>query len=578
LDNEKRLWMALGLSTLVIIGWSWWMQKTLPVPPPPTATSAAPEAAAFAAGEKQDARAARHARGRQVPVLQSAPAPSAMAGEDISIETDSVVARMSTAGGRLLSWRLKAYRATGATVYEELIPLKVLRAAEGPLTVRLADDPGAATAPATASLASLTVSPGELHQRLPGRGRETAVVPLPSGRPATGELVLTQRLARGRTLIRRLTIPASGYELGLELELTGPAPAALDVAWRPGIGLSPDEEEYLRLPATYQNISQAVVMSHSEKLKQGDAKQPAEKDAEAPVWAALHNKYFAAALVPPAPAACEGVTAVTGYAASDGVPGMLSAGIRFALTPGATHVRIPLKVFAGPMEYGLLERAGDRLEKVLDLGIFHLLALPMLQTLHFLHGFVHNYGIAIILLTLAIRGVLWMPSQWGMNQMKRMQAMKPQLDFINEQYKDDPTRKNEEMMRIYKEQGINPVGGCLPLLLQIPVMIALFSSLNNAIELRGAPFALWITDLSARDPYYVFPVLVGVTMWLQQRMTPVTGDPAQAKMMQWMPLVMSFMFKNMPAGLMVYWLVQNLFQIVQQWRTNRSLAPAKTGG
>lgn len=577
MDNEKRLWLALGLSTLVIIGWSWWMGKTLP--PPPASLAAEPVAAPDVPAEKVDAKAARRARTHAGVARATAVAPSAAPdGEDVTVETESMIARLATAGGRVVSWQLKSYRAAGTTVFEELVPLKVARSAEGPLTVRLADDPEAGQAAAAASLAALSVADGELRQRLPGRGRETAVTPLPAGRPGVGELVLTQRLARGRTLIRRLTVPARGYVAGLELELRGPAPSSLEVLWRPGVGLSPDEEEFLHRAETYQNLLQAVVLTHKDKLKQTDAKEPTERVGGEPFWAAVHNKYFAAALIAPTAAACEGVTAVAGFAASDGVPHALSAGLRFTLAPGATRVRIPLKVFAGPMEYGLLERAGDRLEKVLDLGFFGVLALPLLQTLHFLHGFVHNYGVAIILLTLAIRGVLWMPSQWGMNQMKQMQAMKPQLDFINEQYKDDPTRRNEETMRIYKEKGINPVGGCLPLLLQIPVMIALFSSLSNAIELRGAPFALWITDLSARDPYFVSPVLVGVTMWLQQRMTPVAGDPMQAKMMQWMPVVMTFIFRNMPAGLMVYWLVQNLVQIAQQWNTNRSLAPAKTGG
>src|SRR6185503_5897647 len=135
-------------------------------------------------------------------------------------------------------------------------------------------DPDAALAAAVASLAALSVAGGELRQRLPGRGRETAVTPLPAGRPGTGELVLTQRLARGRTLTRRLTVPSRGYEARLELELTGPAPAAMEIVWRPGTGLSPDEEELLHHPETYQNVSQAVVLTHKDKLNQGDAKQP----------------------------------------------------------------------------------------------------------------------------------------------------------------------------------------------------------------------------------------------------------------------------------------------------------------
>ncbi|MEK7766471.1 MAG: YidC/Oxa1 family insertase periplasmic-domain containing protein, partial [bacterium] len=250
----------------------------------------------------------------------------------------------------------------------------------------------------------------------------------------------------------------------------------------------------------------------------------------------------------------------------------LLAAARFQLAPGAVRVRIPLRVYIGPLEIDDLAAAGSRLEKAADFGFFGWMAVPMVQVLKFLAGYVRNYGVAIILLTLLVRGVLWFPSQWGLNQMKKMQVLQPQMKFINEQFKDDPQRKQDEMMRLYREHKINPAGGCLPLLLQIPVFFALYSALGNSIELRGAPFAFWVQDLSVKDPLYVLPVLVGGSMFLQQWMTPVTGDPQQAKMMRWMTLAFCFMFFGMPSGLMLYWLASNLVQIAQQWRTNRTLA------
>jgi len=199
-----------------------------------------------------------------------------------------------------------------------------------------------------------------------------------------------------------------------------------------------------------------------------------------------------------------------------------------------------------------------------------------LKTLKFFARFVHNYGVAIILLTVLVKLILWFPSQWGMDQMKRIKDIQPQIKFVTEKFKDEPQRKQEEMMRLYREYKVNPLGGCLPILLQIPVFFALWSALNSAIELRGAPFALWIHDLSSKDPFYIMPALVGVTMWIQQAMTPVAGDPSQAKMMRWMSLVFVVMFATMPSGLMVYWLTQNVIQIAQQWYTNKSTAPADT--
>jgi YidC/Oxa1 family membrane protein insertase len=594
LSTEQRLLLAIVLSTVIIIGYSFLAPRLLPAPAP----AAAPEqsqsqgrsepavATAPSAGAPMGAKERRRAERAALAAVARTAVRSPKAGEaagataaEVEVGTGAVRATFSTDGGRVVSWQLKAYHATGSTLYEELVSLRSAKAAAGPLSVKLADFPEAAAWPAVASLAKLTVGPGGIEQRLPGRRGETVVIPPPpSGVPA-GELVFTQALPGGRTLVKRLRFPATGYEVGIELELTGPAPETLDLVWTPGVGLAPDEEEALGRAATYQNICTAIVLSgqglasgKQDLLKQSDAKKPSEKSGDAPFWAAVRNRYFVAALVPPRIGDCEGVLGVTGLAASEGQPHALTATLRFSLQPGARRVRIPLTAYLGPQEFGALGAAGSRLDRVLDLGWFGWIALPMLQTLKFLAKFSRNYGVAIILLTLIVRGLLWWPSQWGLNQMKRMQAVKPQMDFINTQFKDDPARKQEELMRLYKEQKINPVGGCLPLLLQIPVFFALYSALSNAIELHGAPFALWIQDLSAMDPYYILPVLVGGTMFIQQAITPVVGDPAQAKMMRWMSVVFAFMFMKMPSGLMLYWLVQNLFQIVQQWRTNRLTA------
>ncbi|MEK7475253.1 MAG: membrane protein insertase YidC [Candidatus Coatesbacteria bacterium] len=594
LSTEQRLLLAIVLSTVIIIGYSFLAPRLLPQPAMPAATaetgaavspsaepSRAPAAPLSAKERRRAERAALAAVSAARTTVRSPKAgvASDATGSEVEVATGAVHARFSTNGGRVLSWQLKAYRATGSTLYEELVSLRAAKSAAGPLSVRLSDFPDAAAWPAVASLAKLDVGKAGIEQRLPGRGGETVVIPRgPAGVPA-GELVFTQALPGGRTLVKRLRFPATGYEVGVELELTGPAPETLDLVWTPGVGLAPDEEEALGRTSTYQNDATAIILSgqglasgKQDLLKQSDAKKPAEKSGEAPFWAAVRNRYFVAALVPPRIGDCEGVLAVTGIAASDGQPHALTAALRFSLQPGARRVRIPVTAYLGPQEFGALGAAGSRLDRVLDLGWFGWIALPMLQTLKFLAKFTRNYGVAIILLTLIVRGLLWWPSQWGLNQMKRMQQVKPQMDFINTQFKNDPARKQEELMRLYKEQKINPVGGCLPLLLQIPIFFALYSALSSAVELHGTPFAFWIQDLSAMDPYYILPVLVGGTMFIQQAITPVVGDPAQAKMMRWMSVVFAFMFMKMPSGLMLYWLVQNLFQIVQQWRTNRMTA------
>lgn len=573
MNEDRRLIVALVLSVAVIFIYFRAQEKLFPPKEAqaPAVQPATPAPARAPASVPSPARKAPSAV--KSTTGASAAGASSLKGEEVTIENADFTARFSTAGARLLSWQLKAFRATGSTQFEDLVPLRAALFAEAPLSVRLSDDPSSAWRPARPSLASLSVGPGELVQRVPGRKAETVVV-----RSSRGEVLFTQALPGKRTLVRKFTVPPAGCAVGMEIELTGPAPESIDVAWVPGTGYSADEEISVGRPETYQNVSTAVVATPQGMVNQGEDKKPVSKGGSSPFWAALKNKYFVGALIPPDPRDCEGVTAVEGIAATDGSRSNLSATLRFTLAPGARRVRIPLRVYSGPMVYEQLAAVGARLEKALDLGWFHVIAFPILQSLKFLAKFVHNYGLAIIILTVIIKALLWLPSQWGLNQMQRMKDVQPQITFINETYKNDPRRKQEEMMRIYREKKVNPLGGCLPMLVQIPIFFALFAALGNAIELKGAPFALWITDLSAKDPYYVMPVLVGVTMFVQQLMTPVVGDPAQAKMMRWMSLAFVVMFIGMPSGLMVYWLAQNVMQIGQQWWTNRQAAMASATG
>ena len=582
MDNEKRLWLALGLSTVIIVVYSLWMQRNAGRNVP--AETATAEQAAAPAGEPGKPAEDYRTRRRKEKVSSPARVASAVTqsiassrpGAEIVLENESVAARVTSAGCRVLSWQLKSYRAVGSTAFEELVPLAAGKLAEGPLSVVMADFPESACAPGKASLVRLKVGKDMIEQVLPGKRGETVLLPAGEGKPAEGELVITQNMPGNRRLTRRIRMPAHGYVADLDLELDGPAPEWLEVVWGPRVGLTADEEAMLNQQATYQDRTEAVLLTRKDILRQSDAKKPLSKEGEAPLWVAMSNKYFTAAMISPALAACEGVMGTSGEVATAGEPNRLRSALRFKLVPGARRVHIPLKVYAGPQEYGLLTAAGSRLEKVMNFGFFGSIALPLLHVLKFMAKYVHNYGVAIILLTLLVRLILWLPSQWGMNQMKRMQEIQPKVKFVTEQYKDDPKRKQEQIMQLYKEHKVNPVGGCLPLLLQIPVFFALYSVLINAVELRGAPFAFWIHDLSGKDPIYILPALVGVTMWIQQAMTPTTGDPQQAKMMRWMSLLFVLFFVNAPSGLNLYWLVQNLIQLAQQWLTNQQSASGGT--
>jgi len=226
-----------------------------------------------------------------------------------------------------------------------------------------------------------------------------------------------------------------------------------------------------------------------------------------------------------------------------------------------------LKFFAGPKKPELLKSVGYHLDAAVDYGFFHFIARPLLVILNFFYKYTKNYGISIILLTILIKLAFFPLSHKSYKSMKALQKLQPKMEELRKKYANDKEALNREMMLLYKRYGVNPLSGCLPMLVQIPFFIALYQALMNAIELRQAPFMFWLNDLSAKDPYYITPILMGITMLIQQILTPSSGDPTQKKMMYILPVVFTFMFLNFPSGLVLYWLINNIFSIFQQLYT-----------
>ncbi|GAB4439382.1 MAG: membrane protein insertase YidC [bacterium] len=234
---------------------------------------------------------------------------------------------------------------------------------------------------------------------------------------------------------------------------------------------------------------------------------------------------------------------------------------------GGREFSYELKFFAGPKDPEILKPLGYYLSAAVDYGFFHFIARPLLVILNFFYKFTKNYGVSIILLTILIKLAFFPLSHKSYKSMKALQKLQPKMEEIRKKYANDREALNREMMLLYKRHGVNPLSGCLPMIVQIPFFIALYQALMNAIELRQAPFIFWLNDLSAKDPYYVTPILMGATMLIQQILTPSSGDPTQKKMMYILPIVFTFMFLNFPSGLVLYWLVNNIFSIFQQLYT-----------
>jgi len=240
----------------------------------------------------------------------------------------------------------------------------------------------------------------------------------------------------------------------------------------------------------------------------------------------------------------------------------------------AENLRFDL--YVGPKEETALSAGGLNSKEVIDFGFFGFLGRPLLWLLNAIYGVLGNYGFAIIILTIIIK-ILFLPlTHKQLTSMKKMQAVQPKMKQIQAKYKKDKSdmkgkqKMNEEVMALYKKEGVNPLGGCFPLLLQLPVLYAFYSFLPVAIELRQAPFILWVQDLSLKDPFYVTPIVMGATMFLQQKLTPMASvDPTQRRMFTMMPLLFTFFFINLPSGLVLYWLVNNVLSIFQQLFINR---------
>jgi YidC/Oxa1 family membrane protein insertase len=284
-------------------------------------------------------------------------------------------------------------------------------------------------------------------------------------------------------------------------------------------------------------------------------------------WVAMVQHYFVAAFVPPEKMAREF------YMRKLDNANVYQAGLIVpvaAIAPGATGTA-SVKLFAGPQEQATLKEIAPGLDLVVDYGWLTVIAAPIFWALQFIHGMVGNWGWAIVVLTIIIKAIFFPLSAASYKSMARMRVLTPRLMQLKERYGDDKQRLNQEMMKLYQTEKVNPLGGCLPILVQIPVFIALYWVLLGAVEMRGAPWILWIHDLAAADPFYILPVIMMASMFVQMKLNPTPPDPIQAKVMMMMPLIFGVMFFWFPAGLVLYWVVNNILSIAQQWQITRMI-------
>jgi len=303
-------------------------------------------------------------------------------------------------------------------------------------------------------------------------------------------------------------------------------------------------------------------------------------------WVGYQNNFFIEAIVPQAEGGYQIIPSVIGDEAQHTqITRLFYLTEQFDLNQNESK-SFKLRLYNGPKDIGALTQAGHNLSGAVDYGWFSFLAKPLLVVLRWFYSFTHNYGVAIILMTIIIKILFWPLTQKSYTSMQKMKKIQPKIQQIREKFKDDREKLNQELMQVYKTYKVNPMGGCIPMALQIPVFFALYRMLNAAVELRHQPFILWIHDLTAPDRLNlgfsidlpiighlsglpVLTILMGITMFAQQKMTPSSGDPRQEKIMLIMPVMFTFFFINFPAGLVLYWFVNNILSIAQQYWINR---------
>jgi len=369
------------------------------------------------------------------------------------------------------------------------------------------------------------------------------------------------------------------YRIDLHIEVINQAEEPVGGSFIATLRVLPPQEK-----ASYYSYI-GLILLVDEELEQVKIKKPfEEKLLEGQIdWVAYEDDFFISSVMPgqPSRGSFRGRLFPTGILEGDYVmPAVV-------LNP-LERISSSFLFYFGPRDMGSLKATGKNLDLAVNFGWTDIIAKPLLWLLHFFNKYINNYGISIILITIVIKILFWPLTHKSYKSMKEMQKLQPRMTKLREKYKNDREQLNKEMMALYKTYKVNPMGGCLPMIIQLPVFFALFRILGNAIELRHAPFMLWINDLSAPDRLFDFPfqipmmappsgipvltLLMGASMFIQQKMTPTPGDPMQAKIMMFLPVIFTFMFINFPSGLVLYWLVNNILSIGQQYRIHKSPA------
>ncbi|MDB5815589.1 MAG: rane protein insertase YidC [Rhodocyclales bacterium] len=549
--DPKRLVLSIIFAASMFMLWENWSRYTHPPQPVTTASQSVDALPSATPGLGQSVAAAN------APVAaQSVPATVSVADYKNQpraiVKTDLIEAEVSALGGDIIHLELLKHKATGDLQHDFVI------LDEGKVHTYIARS-------------------GLLGEGLPNHRTLFALsskqLELQNGQDSVELRLQAPVIASGVTITKILRFHRGSYVVDVSYELTngGTTPLQTQAYFELARDGAPAEHTGGMIggvstftgPARYTEESKFKKVSFADIDKgKEDSQEVTARDG----WIAMVQHYFVSAFLP------EGDVQRVFFTRKI-ENNFYGAGVKLPVqvAPGQkATVEVPL--YVGPQEQKKLKALRPGLDLVVDYGWVTMIAVPLFWLLSFIHGVVGNWGWAIILLTVMIKAVFFPLSAASYRSMAKMKTLMPKMKQIQERYASDKMKMNQEMMQLYKTEKVNPMGGCLPIVVQIPVFMALYWTLLGAVEMRQAPWIGWIHDLSAMDPYYILPVLMAISMFIQSKLNPTPPDPVQAKVMMAMPLIFGVMFLWMPSGLVLYWIVNNTLSIAQQWYITRTIA------
>lgn len=559
--DTQRLIAFVVFSFSALLLWDAWQKHNAPqpivappgasapagVPRPSSPLSTAPTAPSAMPG-------APAAPGTAAPPAVPAATQPTVAGEPLVVKTDLFDIEINTAGGDIR--RVTMQQVRSATDRTKLLTLMEPHSKHYFVTQSglLGEGMPSHKAAYVAEARNYTLEPG----------RDTL------------EVRLRAREAAGAEVVKRFRFHRGSYQIDVAYEVAnhGAQPIAPHAYFQFLRDSNPPSEDAAQTnafagvttftgPAVYTDEGKFVKVDFGDiaKGKQTHAKKATDG------WVAMIQHYFVSAWLPKPGVERE-------YFTSKVSDTLFTAGVVVpvgSIAPGATAT-VEVPVYIGPQETEKLEKVAPGLNLVVDYGWLYILAAPLFGLLKWIHGFVGNWGWSIVILTILIKLVFYPLNAKAGRSMAQMKVLGPKMEKLKQLYGEDRQKLNQAMMELYRTEKINPLGGCLPIVVQIPVFIALYWVLLASIELRHAPWIGWIRDLSAPDPYFILPVIYAISMFVTTKLNPQPADPMQARIMLMMPIMFSIFFLFFPAGLVLYWVVQNLLSIVQQWHINRTIA------